>query len=227
MNRKLCILGLDLSQVVGWCLRRSDGRRDSGVELFKFRRESRGMIGRNFTSWLTKMIIDEHVDLVAYEEPLTHNGSDPTEVLMGMSTKIKELYESTEEAAKASLTGRSPEAWAEIHQAVETLQKYGIPVDLGSIKGSHRFDFVSITVPELKAYARKKLGIQTAKEKREEARANGVAGISKIKFTSDKVPPQKVMTYQLAQVILDRKPKDHNEGDAVCVTEWAIETYDC
>jgi hypothetical protein len=218
----LCILALDLAKTSGWALIRRDGSRDSGVERFKFDRESRGMVYRNFGIWFRKLVMQERADIVISEHPLSHNSADAVEITQTMSGKVKEIHEEVLELYKKRRNQWSEEDWAKISQATAILLHYGIQVPQAEL---HYFDHVQPLPNELTQWVRRKLGLKTVGEKREELREQGVKGRSKMKVESDPIPESKAMTRQYAEVILGRAPETSDEGDAVCLREMAVERY--
>jgi hypothetical protein len=86
-SRSKPILALDLATKTGWA--DSDG--ESGVVDFSVRRgESAGMRFRKFRSWLCRMLDDgPGYGLVAYEQA-HHRGGAPTEVGVGLVTRVQE-----------------------------------------------------------------------------------------------------------------------------------------
>ena len=83
------ILALDCGSKTGWAA--LIGKRlESGVTTFTLKRgESRGMIYILFNAWLGKILHLTKPKLVVYEMA-HHRGGAPTEILIGMVTRVQE-----------------------------------------------------------------------------------------------------------------------------------------
>jgi len=83
------ILALDCATKTGWASQ-SNGKVESGVQDFSLKRgESVGMRFVRFNYWLRDIIAVTQPEIVVYEMPHQRGGA-PTEVLLGMTTRIQE-----------------------------------------------------------------------------------------------------------------------------------------
>ena len=87
------ILALDCGTKTGWASF-VDGRVESGVQDFSLKRgESKGIRFLRFNTWLNDMLELIKPYVVVYEMAHLRGGS-PTEILVGMTTRIEEFCES-------------------------------------------------------------------------------------------------------------------------------------
>jgi Holliday junction resolvasome RuvABC endonuclease subunit len=84
------ILAVDAATATGWAVS-LDGVVESGVEDFGLRRgESPGMRFLRFRIWLERLVDDTRPQVIVYEQA-HHRGGAPTEVGVGLATRVLEV----------------------------------------------------------------------------------------------------------------------------------------
>lgn len=84
------VLAIDAATRTGWAARLDYGTTESGVEDFSKRRgESNGMLFLRFNRWLALMCDTWHFEVLAFEQA-HHRGGAPTEIGVGLATRIME-----------------------------------------------------------------------------------------------------------------------------------------
>lgn len=85
------ILSLDTAQLTGWCLIKGSKIIESGVQdLSKTRGESNGMLFLKFRHWLEKILKENNVNLVIYEQS-HHRGGAATEIGVNLTGRVQEI----------------------------------------------------------------------------------------------------------------------------------------